>query len=297
MARDPRIPLAFAGSSAIWGSTFLAIRIGNGSVPPEWAAALRLLLAFLLLAAITFVLRQRFPRGAALRGAALFGFFQFGVNFGLLYWGELVVPSGIAAVFYATIPLSTAVFAAGLGVERFDRWKTIGAIVGFVGVVVLVSGELSVDVPARGLVAILAAATAAAVANVFLKRAPKQDAIPQNAVGCAVGAVVCLGASIAMGEARAIPTEPAGYLPIAYLTVAGSLGAFVLFSWLVHHWSVTSAAFVTLVVPVIALILGAIYGERPSLVGLAGAGLVLVGVAVALAGGPLRTKAGAPLDA
>ena len=97
--------LVFIGCCLIWGSTFLAIRIGNEAVPPVWAATIRLVLAAPLLAGLVLVTRQHFPRGPALRGALLFGIFNFGANLSLLYWGERVVPSGIAAVLYATVPL------------------------------------------------------------------------------------------------------------------------------------------------------------------------------------------------
>jgi drug/metabolite transporter (DMT)-like permease len=93
--------LVFIGCCLIWGSTFLAIRIGNEAVPPVWAATIRLALAAPLLAGLVLATRQRFPRGPALRGALLFGLFNFGVNLSLLYWGERVVPSGIAAVLYS----------------------------------------------------------------------------------------------------------------------------------------------------------------------------------------------------
>ena len=127
MYRPTMAYLAFIGCCLIWGSTFLAIRIGNEAVPPVWAATIRLVLAAPLLAALVLVTRQRFPRGPALTGAILFGVFNFGVNLSLLYWGERVVPSGIAAVLYATVPLSTALIAAGMGVERLVPRKLAGA--------------------------------------------------------------------------------------------------------------------------------------------------------------------------
>src|SRR5260370_26320793 len=88
--------LVFVGCCLIWGSTFLAIRIGNEAVPPVWAATIRLVLAAPLLTMLVLATRQRFPRGPALRGALLFGGFNFGVNLSLLYWGQLVVPTGVA---------------------------------------------------------------------------------------------------------------------------------------------------------------------------------------------------------
>src|SRR6267143_1618794 len=159
--------LVFVGCCLIWGSTFLAIRIGNEAVPPVWAATLRLALAAPLLTGLVPVTRQSFPRGPALRGALLFGIFNFGVNLSLLYWGERVVPSGIAAVLYATVPLSTALLAAALGVERLAPRKLGAAALAIVGVAVIFAGELRLDVPVAGLIAVFLAATAAALSSVF----------------------------------------------------------------------------------------------------------------------------------
>lgn len=261
--------------------------MGNEAVPPFWAATIRLVLAAILLGAIARATGARFPRGAALRGALLFGFFNFGINLGLLYWGELRVPSGVAAVFYATNPLSTGLLAALFGVERLDARKTVAAIAAMAGVAIIFAGELSLDVPAVALLTVLVAATAAALSNVVLKRAPKQPAIPVNAVGAAVGAAVCLAASVLVGEDRALPTTMAGWGPIVYLTIAGSLGAYVIYTWLVAHWDVTKASLVGVTAPVIAVLVGAVVkGERPAAITLLGAALVLGAVIAGLRARP-----------
>jgi len=291
--------LVFAGCCLIWGSTFLAIRIGNEAVPPIWAATIRLVLAAPLLTLLVLATRQRFPRGPALRGALLFGIFNFGVNLSLLYWGERVVPSGIAAVLYATVPLSTALIAAAMRVERLVARKVVAAIVAILGVAIVFSGELKLDVPLEGLVAVFLAATAASVSSVFLKRAPQPSALAANAVGAAAGAVVCAAVSLAIGEDHALPNTVAGWWPIVYLTLAGSLGAYVLYTWLVQHWPVTNASMVGVVVPVLAVILGAVAKqEQRAPESYLGAVVVLVAVIVALrpwagtryAGGPAVAK-------
>ena len=198
---------AYAGMCLIWGSTFLAIRIGNESVAPVWAATLRLAIATVLLAAITVLTRTPFPRGAALQGALLFGFFNFGINFALLYWGELRVPSGIAAIFYATLPLTSGVLAWLFGVHPLDPARTVAAVIGLVGVCIIFAGELALGAPPGALLAVLTAAISAALSGVFLKRAPAQPAIPANAVAAAVGMVFCLAASALLG-ALAIVAAP-----------------------------------------------------------------------------------------
>lgn len=277
----------FAGACLIWGTTFLAIRVGNQSLPPEWAATLRLSMAAPLLALIVTVRRDRWPRGGALQGAILFGLFNFGANLGLLYWGERVVPSGIAAVLYATVPLTTTFVAAAFGVERLALRKVLTAIVAIGGVAIIFAGEMRLDVPFVGLLAVFLAASAAALSNVLLKRAPAQPSVfATNAVGAAAGAVVTLVASLVLGEDHALPATFAAIWPVVYLTLAGSLGAYVLWTWLVLHWSATNASYVGVVVPVIAVIVGAIaLGETRSADTYVGALIVLVAVVAALRGG------------
>jgi len=278
-----RIAVTFIACSAIWGSTFLAIRLGNEATPPVWAATIRLTLASVLLFGIAAAFRIPLPRGKALRGAALWGFFNLGVNLTLLYVGEQTVPSGISAVLFATVPLSTALLAALFGVERLVTRKLIAAVVAIAGVAVIFAGELGVAVPFAGLFTIFGAASASALAAVLLKRAPKQQVIPLNAIGTAVGAVVCLVTSIVLGESHALPGTVAAWLPIIYLTFAGSLGAFVLFTWLVTHWSVSNASLVGVTVPIIAVILGGlIKGEQPAPLTYVGAVIVISAVLIAL---------------
>jgi drug/metabolite transporter (DMT)-like permease len=275
--------LVFIGCCLIWGSTFLAIRIGNESVPPIWAATLRLLLAAPLLFALVLATRQRFPRGPALRGAVLFGVLNMGVNFSLLYWGERVVPSGIAAVLYATVPLSTALIAAAMGVERLAARKVAAAALAIVGVGIIFAGEIRLDVPLEGLVAVFLAATAAALSTVILKQHPQPSAFAVNAVGAVAGAVVCALVSVVLGEDHSLPTSVAGWWPILYLVLAGSLGAYVLYAWLIQHWPVTNASMIDVVVPVIAVILGAAAkAEQRSPESYLGAVVVLVAVVIAL---------------
>ena len=278
---------AFIGCCLIWGSTFLAIRIGNESVPPEWAATLRLALAAPILALIATVRRDGWPRGGALTGAILFGALNYGANLGLLYWGERVVPSGIAAVLFATVPLTTAFWAAAFGVEALQARKVATAFVALAGVATIFAGEMRLDVPFEGLVAVFLGATAAALSSVLLKRAPKQPSVfTTNSVGAVAGAVVCLAASVVVGEDRSLPATFAGWWPVIYLTLAGSCGAYVIYTWLIGHWPLSKANLIAVVIPVIAVFLGALVrSETRSPETYVGAAVVLVALVAGLRGG------------
>ena len=284
--RKPSRYAAFAGMCLIWGTTFLAIRIGNEAVPPLWGATIRLILAAALNTVVVALTRAHWPRGAALRGIALFGFLNLGVNFGLLYWGEQTVPSGIAATLYATTPLTTGIFAAMLGVHALDRRRTLAALVGLAGVALIFSGELKLGAPAPALLGVFGGATCAALAGVILKKVPPHSAFVVNAVGASIGAVICFLGSLALGEPHGLPRTIAGWGPIVYLAIVGNLGAYVLYAWLVSQWKVTRVAVAALIIPVIAVIVGAIVrGESPAPITYLGGALVLSGVAATLFSG------------
>jgi drug/metabolite transporter (DMT)-like permease len=275
--------LAFGACSAIWGSTFLVIRIGDDVLAPVWAATLRLALAAALLAGFMRLSGRPLPRGPALRAALGYGAAQFGLNLPLLYWGERLVPSGLAAVIFATIPLTSALIARAFGLERLTPAKVIGAVVALAGVAVLFSTQLRAHVPPLGPAAIFVAATAASLGTVFLKRGPRQDPFGANAVGCAVGAAMCGAFSAALGERHVLPSTWAQAWPVVYLTLGGSVIAFVLMAWLVNHWAVSRTAYATVIVPVIALALGALVRhESLPPAAYTGAALVLGGLVIGM---------------
>lgn len=276
--------LAFAGCSVIWGSTFLAISLGNDSLPPVWAASVRLFLAAIVLTALTYATGHRLPRGAALRAAAQFGFFNMGLSFCLLYWGEQTVPSGLTAVFYGTIPLTTALLTRAFGLEALHLPKLLAAVIALAGVAVIFSGTGSAGIVPAHLVAILVAATCASLSGVMLKRGPRQNTLGANAIGTMVGFAVCLPVSFLLGEPHPLPATPAAFLPVLYLTIAGSVGAFVLYAWLVNHWPLTRISFISVIVPVVALALGVAFrGERLTAFGVLGTLLVFTGLGLAIA--------------
>lgn len=276
--------LAFVGCSTIWGSTFLVISVGNDSLPPVWAASLRLFLAAIVLTALTYATGKRLPRGPALRAAAQYGFFNMGISFCLLYWGEQTVPSGLTAVLYATIPLSTALLTRAFGLERLVVPKVLAAVIALVGVAVIFSGSGGGGIRPIHLASILVAATCASLSGVMLKRGPRQHALGANAAGALVGLAVCLPVSFLLRERHPLPVTAVAFLPVLYLTIAGSVGAFVLYAWLVNHWPLTRISFISVIVPVVALALGAMF-RREALTWVHGLGTLLVfaGLAIAIA--------------
>lgn len=281
---DAKPALAFAACCAVWGTTFLVIKSSNDAFAPLWGAALRLGLAALLLVAWwALVSREAIPRGRVLLVVLGFGLLDFGVNLGLLYWGERSVPSGLSAVFYATVPILTLLLARAVGQERLDAWKLVGVLAAFAGVAVVFASELTAKADPWALLAILGAAASAALSSVLLRTIPSQPVLPTVALGCGASALLLVLASLAFGEAWAVPRDAATWWPVLYLAVLGSIVAFGLFTWLLTRWNASSATLVGVVVPVVAVAVGTVVGrERLGATTLAGGALVVAGVATAL---------------
>ncbi len=276
-------PAAFAICSLVWGSTFLAISFGNDAIPPFWGAALRLGVAAVLLGVLMVMTRQPYPRGRALVAACGFGFLNFGASFCLLYWAEQTVPSSLAAVVYATLPLTTALLARAVGLEKLVPRKILGALVAIGGVVVIFRSRLSGSHPLGPMLAVIGGSVAAASSGVALKLGPRQHPLGANAAGACVGFVVCALASVLAGEAHPIPSTWRAAFPILYLATVGSIGAFVVYAWLVNHWELTKVSFISVVVPVVATTLGVLFrDEALTPTSQAGAAIVLSGVVIAL---------------
>jgi drug/metabolite transporter (DMT)-like permease len=286
-------PGAFLLCTVIWGSTFLAIRYGNDATPPIWAAAIRLGLAAILLTVVNLVTGVRWPRGEELRVTLLYGVLAFGINFTLLYSSEAHIASGVAAVIYATLPLMTLGFARWMGIESFSSRKLAGGLIGLAGVAVIFLGEMTTHVPLRYLLMAFAGAISASLSSAVLKRGPHPPVIPTNAIASAVGAVICGIASVLAGEEQALPRTWAAWIPLLYLTLAGSMVAFVAYTWLLHRWGASRSSFISILVPVLAVILGnSLRHEHITRGALVGAMLVVAGLAIALPQGlrPAATR-------
>ncbi len=283
-ARGPLPWLAFALCCSIWGSTFLFIRMSNDTLPALWGAALRLGIATVLFALLALLLRRPWPARHALPATLLYGAVNFGVSLPLLYWGEQRVPSGLASVMYATIPLTTALFARAMGMEPLRPRILIAAVIAIGGVALLFSSRLGGDMDLAHLIVVALAATSAGMSGVLLKRAPHTDPFTTNVWAHGIGSLLCMLVSLALHETPALP-QGDGWWPLAYLSVVGSIGAFTTFTWLIRRWPVTRMSFSAVIIPLVALVLGiGVLHERPGTTAFIGAAIVLGAVLVGLLG-------------
>ena len=271
-----------------WGSTWLLIKVGYGGLGPFNVAALRFLLAGALFSPLVPLVRARWPRT---REEWLLvwwvGLTMFAADYGLIYWSEQFIDSGLTAILFATLPLMTIFMAhAYLGSgERITMRKLGGTVGAFLGVVVLFWDQLRLDSSQTGpMAAVVVAAACAAAASVASKRhGAALHPAALNAPSMLVGALMLMGVSLAAGDGFALPRDAATWGAVAYLAVVGSVLAFLVYFTLLKTWSVTSLSFITVFTPVVALLLGFIFlDERPTTLTAIGAALILGGVMLSL---------------
>jgi drug/metabolite transporter (DMT)-like permease len=286
VGRAPLLSL-YALLVVIWSSTWVAIKIGLEDCPPLLGAGLRFALAGLLLLGIAAARRQSLRTDARL--AAVLGLLPFALAYGLVYWGEQYIPSGLAAVLFGVLPLYTAVLGSLLLPDEPLRPRLVGGILIAIGGLALAfaeSGESGdAELALLGAAALAIAPFGASMGNISLKlRAGALNAVVLNGWGMLIGGLVLLAAST-LGEdwgELAWTAETIG--SIAYLAVIGSAVPFVVLTILLRHISAQAMSFLAMMLPFGALIFGAaLYSEEITLRALGGAVLVSAGLLVAQA--------------
>jgi drug/metabolite transporter (DMT)-like permease len=260
--------VAFAIIYLVWGSTFLAIRIGVRDVPPFLLAALRFLIAGLVLYGWMIAQGERSPTGRQWMSALVLAVLIFVLDYGLLFWAEQRVPSGIAAVMLATIPVFMALSEIILlGTQKFTPRLALALLIGIGGVAVLVSRSLNVGgepIDTTGAAALLVAAVAWSIASALNRKLslPSSKVMSSGAQMLAGGILLTLTAA-ALGEFREFrpsTVSSAAWLSLAYLVVAGSIIAFTAYVWLLYHESPTKVGTYAYVNPVVAVVIGHLLG-------------------------------------
>ncbi|HEY6952473.1 MAG TPA: EamA family transporter [Bacteroidota bacterium] len=271
----------------IWGSTWLVIKIGLATVPPFLAAGLRFMLASILLYAMMVMRKESLPRGTVFQKLALFiGLTAFGVPYALVYWGQRLIPSALASILFASYPFFVALFSHFLlQNEKMNGLKVVGVLLGFAGVYVIFSNELSFDshVALAGMAAIVASAFIQAFSLVYLKKHGEAfSPIGVNFAAMSLGTILLLVTSVLVEDYSGVSFTGQALLSIVYLAVLGNVTAFVAYFWLVKHVDTVLLSMTSFVTPIIAVALGAfVLGESLAPRIFSGATLVLCGILAA----------------
>ena len=282
-----KILLAFAIIYFVWGSTYLAIRVGVHEVPPFLLAAMRFLVSGLVLYGWMRLKGAPSPSRRQWAGATALGALIFLVDYGCLFWAEQRVPSGIAAVVLATIPVFiTLLEIIFLRTQRLTVRLGLALLAGLCGVAILTLNSFSfggVPINRAGAPALLVAAFTWSVATILTRRIPLPASKPMSAAAQMIaGGIQLLTLAILSGELVGFRVQRVSWnawFALIYLIIAGSIAGFTAYLWLLHYESPTKVGTYAYVNPVVAVALGYFFGgEVVGLRTLMGALLIVISV-------------------
>lgn len=268
----------------IWGSTWLAIRIGLESLQPFISAGLRFITAALIIFTIMKVRGIKLQTDSlSLKLYLLLGFFSLGIPFGMVYWSEQYISSGLASIVFAVFPFFVLLFSKlFLNDQPIYSTQIIGVVLGFSGIVVIFSENLHIDL-SKEMLGIAAVLTSSAIqggmAVVIKKNGKHLNPFSMNLVPLVIAGLLLLSTSFIVESPGSWVFDYKAISSIIYLAFFGTIVTFSIYYWLLKRINVVLLALTTFITPIIAVILGFIVlGEKLSLQAFIGSGFVLVGI-------------------
>jgi drug/metabolite transporter (DMT)-like permease len=256
--------LGYVSLCLIWGSTWLAIRVVVHDVPPFEAAALRFLIAGVLLLGMALAQRRSWPQDAAQWNAVfILSMSMMAVPYGLLFWAEQHVTSSMTAILYSAMPLAVSLFTPAMMHRKVPRQAVYAMVTAFGALLVLFYTDLSASRRALiGGVAVLVSMVLSAWSAVYAKqRLRNVDSVVATGLQLLCGFVVLLWAAWALEAHRHAVWTRSALVAMAFLIIFGSAAAFVIYYWLLKKLQPYQLSTISLVVPLIALLEGWLAGE------------------------------------
>ena len=279
-----KIILVYALACLIWGSTWIAIKISLESLTPFLSAGLRFMTASTFILLILKITKNEIQKDKlSIRLYFLMTFFSFVLPFGLVYWAEQFVPTGLSSVLFAVNPFFVLLFSYFLiSSEKIGFFKFTGIIVGFAGILIIFSDTFNLDFSAYtfGMMAIVLSASFQALNSVLIKKyGGHLHPISMNFIPMLFGGVILSVAGLFLEDMSNVKYDSTAFFAVLYLAIFGSIVTFTSFYWLLKRISVVILSLIAFITPVIALFLGWIFfSEQLSLNELMGSMLVLFGL-------------------
>ena len=288
----PRSIAAFIFLALVWGSTWLVIKDQISAVPAAWSVVWRFILAATAMAAFALLRRERMRlTGREMAVAIAMGFFQFSLNFQLIYKSEHYLTSGLVAVVFALMIVPNAILARLVLGAALTRRFLAGSAIALAGIALLMLHEYRIAPPnsgvTTGVLLVTGAIFSVSVGN-LLQATQTARAVPVVSLmawGMIWGVVASGAYAVVSVGAPVLDPRPAYLAGIAYLGLVGSALTFPLYSQLIRDWGPGPAAYNGVAVPVVAMILSTLFeGYQWSLLAGGGAVLAMAGLLVALSG-------------
>jgi len=296
MNEKVKIILVFSLICLIWGSTWLAIRIGLESLTPLYSSGFRFILAGLLIFSwMRFKKLKLQTDRISIRFYLAMGLFTFIIPFALIYWAEQFVPSGLAAVLFAVYPFFITLFSYYLiRSETSGIAKLIGIVFGFAGILVIFYNDLSRDISSYllgmgGIV--LGGILQACIAVLIKKYGQHLNPLTMNLVPMIIAGVSLFILGFFLEDSTSLNFNTEAVLSIIYLALFGSIVTFTSYFWLLKRVNIILLSLTSFITPIVALILGwLVYNEHLTSNHFWGSVMVLAGLLWANLGGILRLK-------
>lgn len=279
--------LVFTILCLIWGSTWLAIKIGLEDAPPFWSAALRFTAAAIILLVINYFAKSKYPhRVAEFWKIAWPGIFMYSIPYLTVYWAETHIGSALVAVLYASFPYFIALFSLRLlKDEKLPGRAWVGMTVGFAGIVVIFYDSLQVsDLVFVGSLAAVIGSASSAYSTVHVRaRLHDYDFRVIAALQVILGTTIMLAVAAFTEPISAFKITAKSMLSLSYLTVFGTVVAFSGYYWILKKMRAIIVSMITFITPLIAIFLGvAIGSEVINWLTAVGSALVLAGVVLVI---------------
>ena len=279
-----KVFLAYAAMCLIWGSTWIAIRIGLESFTPIFSAGIRFCLATIIIFILMKIKNIELQTDKeSIRLYLLMGFFSYVVPFGLVYWAEQFVPSGMAAVLFAVYPFWVVIFSfIRIPNDFIGFYKIFGTVLGFAGIVIIFSDSFVENITNYivGMFAVVLSGIMQAWIAVSIKKFGNHlHPLSMNFVPMMIAGISMVLIGFFVEDLSVINVSESGVLSILYLVFFGSVITFTTFYWLIKRINLVILSLLAFITPIVALILGYFfYNEVLSTRHFIGAALVLTGV-------------------
>lgn len=298
-----KIFLAYSALCLIWGSTWIAIRYGLESLTPIFSAGIRFSLASIFIFILMRVKNISLQTDkVSIRLYLMMGFFSFVIPFGLVYWAQQFVPSGMAAVLFAVYPFWVVIFShIRIPSDFIGFFKIFGTVLGFAGIVIIFSDSFVGDISNYliGMFAVVLSGIMQAWIAVSIKKFGHHlHPLSMNFIPMAIAGISMVLIAFFTEDLSTLKFNQNAYISILYLAVFGSIVTFTSFYWLIKRVNLVILSLVAFITPIVALVLGYfLYGEVLSTRHFIGAALVLTGVFWANLGNLLKLRKGSIIKA
>jgi drug/metabolite transporter (DMT)-like permease len=270
----------------IWGSTWIAIKLGLADAPPLWAASLRFIIAVLIIGIIVRV--KRYPLPKTWRELVTMGhpgIYMYGISYALLYFGEMYINSALASVLFGSFPFFVALFShyALPGEKKTSSIGWLGMVIGFAGVVLISFDSLQTSPELfLGTILTLVASIASAIGLMLHKRnCAKVNISVAASVQMLFGGVLILAGALLFENFGDLQFTPTSVGSIFYLAILGTVVAFLGYYWLLTRIRTVTVSLIGFVTPLIAILIGVLIFDEQLTVRIGiGALMIFVGMAL-----------------